>query len=66
MASANSDLQPHPGLLEVSYKVVLINLIQSLANTLRYGGTLYQWLRKPPHSPDFVKTYECRPSLSVR
>ncbi|KAK7931512.1 Vegetative-specific protein H5 [Apiospora marii] len=66
MASANSDLQPHPGLLEASYKAVLINLIQSAANTLRYGGSLYHWLRKPPHSPDLVKNYECRPSLSVR
>ncbi|KAK8085080.1 Arylesterase [Apiospora hydei] len=66
MATAESDLQPHPGLLVASYKAILITLLQTLAGSFRYGGALYHRLRKPPHSPDLVKTYECRPSLSVR
>ncbi|KAK6845830.1 Alpha/beta hydrolase fold protein [Apiospora arundinis] len=66
MATSKSDVQPRPGLFETSYKAVLITLIQSIAGSLRYGGTLYHWLRKPPHAPNLAKTYECRPSLSVR
>ena len=66
MTTAKSDLQSRPGLLEASYKAILITLIQSIDGSLRYGEAIYHWLRKPPHAPNLVKTYACRPSLSVR
>lgn len=64
MASEVQEVQPSVPFTTALYNGFMTRLIQ----TLVAGGRWYQWAFSPATevTPTFVKTYGCRPSLTVR
>lgn len=64
MASGVQEVQPSAPFTTALYNGFMTRIIQALAA----GGRWYQWATRPLSdvAPTCVKTYSCRPSLTVR